>query len=173
MGGGSGINFELKLSGGYCLWHPRKRVFEITKCPVIESFDTNDYMTGMQHVRGDLLKIINFEIQPLDPADSDWLAEHGSKFDCATYFYPQAEGKIEEMIFGGYTRGDIRQAMARLTFRSDMWLDCDGGCGIQTSFGVEPTGEFYDFYDDVFENWCTNTDDDMDEYRCKSRSKIS
>ena len=166
MGGGAGINFELKLSGGYCLWHPKKRVFEITKCPVIESFDALDYMTGMCQVRGDLLKIINFEIETLDQADSDWLYERGGKrADQSMYFFQQADDKIEEMIFGGYGRGDIKKAMRGLTFSSDMWLDSDGGCGIRATFGVDPTEEFYHFYEDVYENWCTNTEDDMDDAR--------
>lgn len=160
MGGGAGINFSLTITGGYCLWHPKKRVFEIAEAPTIEKFDMLDYMTGMRDVRGELLPISDFAIQPLDQEDADFIRNRwGIRANQRLWF--NQRGTIEKMIWGGYVRGDIRETAPGLDFSFDVQIE---GCQAIAGFRIQPTEEFFEFYQDVFENWCENTEDDMDNY---------
>ena len=161
MGGGAGLNFSLKITNGYCRWHPVKRVFDIARTPEIERFDMHGYMDGLSNVRGELLRIVNFEIEPLDPADSDWLRRHGVRASQELYLGQPSREKIECMIWGGYVRGDIRATVPSMTFTADLDVE---GVGVRATFGIEATDEFFEFYQDVFENWCYNTEQDMADH---------
>ena len=35
---------------------------------------------------------------------------------------------------------------------------------MRATFGIETTDEFFEFYQDVFENWCHNTEQDMADH---------
>lgn len=166
MGGGAGINFEFKLDGLYARWSRKRGLFVPCRCagydknPTIESFDAVGYMDGMSDVDGRFLKVTGFEIDKPHPEDA---AYFNDRFTWNQPVWISFRGKVEEMIWKGYTRGTKEQV-----FPMPVGAECKadgsfvGPCGFIVE--IADKNAFDGWWSDAFDAWSQVAPDEWEDF---------
>jgi hypothetical protein len=152
MGGGAGIRFKI---GDFAESTVEAQVSELASLPpppAIAWFDAEGYMDGMDKVDGRLLTPVAVEVDVSEMTD----VEEGTERGCVVYLYFNTNySKFEEMIFGGWVRGEVTEGM-QISFTGDIEyeLHCEGqtvgtySAPATITYALTEEGVYW--YEDVF-----------------------
>ena len=164
MGGGAGVRWKFWMDSAEVVYHPYSKkdtgVLVPARQPELVEFEAYGYMDGMGNVRGDLFKVTNFEVVVPEDARQEvkeqfdyWHEGAGSQVPVVLTQHDTCETgpSYEFLIWGGYIRGKIENVVFDL--EGDVQLERYYSSGVTWSCRLEPTEEFYYWWDDVFEEY--------------------
>lgn len=162
MGGGAGVRWKFWMDYVTLAYHPYSKkstgVLVPVAMPDLIRFEAYGYMDGMGDVRGNLFTVTDFVVEVTDEKRQEvkeyfeYVHDRQGNFCLHKHDTYEIDCSYEMLIWGGYSRGDIK----RVTFdlEGDVEMDAFGySPAVTWSCRLEPTEEFYYWWEDVFEEY--------------------